>query len=411
MGNKTMEYKLHNTTNLYLERVRSHKEAYTTEVLGKEIIVYPNVMSPKYDWSPRFHIENMPNQKGKEFLEIGCGSGILALFAAFQGAKRVVAVDINPNAIENTKANFQKYNLKNFNILESDVFEKVEGKFDTINFAAPYHGSKPKDILEYGVSDPEYRALRLFLKNAKSFLKDNGQIVLGFSNTGDLDLLNTLFIENKLYIKNFKEEENNGWKAYLYVLEPIKFHRKKQEYIYDDDYFWFKKYKKEIILGKVLKVGYGLGFASYFIKLFNKDISSLDIVVNPDSLNGNEVKTYDGKTIPFLENVFDIVICTYTLHHAESPEALFEELCRVSKSKVIVVEETYKNFFQKIQLTFFCWFTNRHAGQRVNIIWNSYLSSSRFIGLFKNKNLHIFQAEDVSRRSYLVELLVKNKGF
>ena len=130
----TMEYKLHNTTNSYLERVRSHKEPYTTEILGKEIIVYPNVMSHKYDWPPPFYIENMPNQKDKEFLEIGCGSGVLSLFATFQGAKKVVAVDINPNAIENTKANFQKYNLKNFEVFESDVFEKVRGKFDTINF-------------------------------------------------------------------------------------------------------------------------------------------------------------------------------------------------------------------------------------------------------------------------------------
>jgi release factor glutamine methyltransferase len=404
-----MEYKLHNTTNPYLERVRSHKEPYTTEILGKEIIVYPNVMSPKYDWSPRFHVENMPNQKGKEFLEIGCGSGVLSLFAAFQGARRVFAVDINPNAIENTKANFQKYNLKNFNVLESDVFEKVEGKFDTINFAAPYHGNTPEDILEYGVSDPKYRALQLFFKNAKNFLKEDGQIILGFSNTGDLDLLNTLFIENKLYIKNFKEEENDGWRAYLYVLEPIKFHSKKQEYIYNDDYFWFKKYQKEIMSGKVLKVGYGLGFTSYFIKLFNKDISNLDIVVNPDSLNGNEVKIYDGKKIPFSEKSFDTVICTYTLHHAENPESLFDELCRVSKSNVIVVEETYKNFFQKLQLIFFCWFTNRRGGQKVNITWSSYLSSDRFTKLFKKKNLNIIQNESVSRRSYLVELLIGKK--
>ena len=272
-----MEYKLHNTTNPYLELVRSHKEPYVTEILGKEIIVYPNVMSPKYDWSPRFHIENMPDQKGKEFLEIGCGSGVLSLFATFQGAKKIVAVDINPNAIQNTRANFQKYNFQNFEIVESDVFEKVGGKFDTINFAAPYHGNTPKDILEYGVSDPEYRALKMFLKGAKDFLKENGQIILGFSNTGDLDLLNTLFIENKLYVKSFKEEERDGWRAYLYVLEPIQFHSKKQEYIYFDDYFWFKKYQKEILSGKVLKVGYGLGFSSYFIKLFNKDIFNLDI--------------------------------------------------------------------------------------------------------------------------------------
>jgi release factor glutamine methyltransferase len=216
-----MNYQLHSTTNPYLELVRSHKEPYLTDVLGKEIIVYPNVMSPKHDWSSRFHIENMPNQSGKDFLEIGCGSGVISLFAFLQGAKRVVAVDINPNAIINTKANLQKYNCKNMDVFESDVFDKVQGKFDTINFAAPYHGNTPKDILEYGVSDPGYRALRLFLQDAKNFLKKDGQIILGFSDTGDLELLNELLIANNLDIKKFQEEENDDWKAHLYVLEPI----------------------------------------------------------------------------------------------------------------------------------------------------------------------------------------------
>lgn len=404
-----MKYEIHNTTKPYLDQVRSHTEIYTTEILDKEIFVYPNVMSPKYDWSPRFHVQNMPNQKGKDFLEVGCGSGVISLFAAMQGAKNIVSVDINKNAIENTKANFQKYDYQNTEVLESDVFSNVKGKFDTINFAAPYHGNKPKDILEYGVSDPEYRALKLFLKNAKNFLKENGQIILGFSNTGDIDLLNTLFMENKLYVKSFKEEENDGWKAYLYILEPIVFKSEKQEYIYNDDYFWFKKYKEEILSGKILKVGYGLGFVSYFISLFNKNVTNLDIVINPDSLDIDDIKIYDGKVIPFPEKYFDTVICTYTLHHTKSPESIFKDLCRVSSSKIIVIEETYKNLLQKYQLIFFCWFVNKRAGQKVDIIWSSYLSSNRFSRLFDLEKLNIAKSENIKRRSYFVELLIGKK--
>ncbi len=240
-------------------------------------------------------------------------------------------------------------------------------------------------------------------------MKEEGKIILGFSNTGDLGLLNTLLIENKLYIKDFKEEENDGWKAYLYVLEPIKFKTKEQEYIYNDDYFWFKKYKEEILSGKILKVGYGLGYSSYFVKLFNKEIFNLDVVVNPDSLNPSDVVVYDGNVIPFPKAEFDVVVCTYTLHHIENPDGLFEELHRVSRSKIIVVEETYKNFFQKVQLIFFCWLTNNKAFQEVNIIYNSYLSSKRFEGMFNKRKLEILQKKSVSRRSYFVELLVGKK--
>ena len=172
-----MKYERHGTVNPYLQKVRRHKKPYTHRVLGKEIVIYPNVMSPKYDWSSTFHISNMPNQKGKSFLEIGSGCGVISLFAAFQGANKVVAVDINKKAVENTKANFQKYNFSNHDAFYSDVFSNVKGKFDTITFAAPYHGNKAKDALEYGVSDPQYRALRLFMKGAKEHLKKGGQVV------------------------------------------------------------------------------------------------------------------------------------------------------------------------------------------------------------------------------------------
>ncbi len=81
-------YTNHPLTDIYLKCVRGHKEPYCADVFGKEIVVYPNVMSPRYDRSSRFHISNMPDQKGKSVLEIGCGCGVIGLFAAFQKAKK-----------------------------------------------------------------------------------------------------------------------------------------------------------------------------------------------------------------------------------------------------------------------------------------------------------------------------------
>ena len=214
-----MDYDTHHTTNPYLDKVRSHTESYLAKVLGKDIVVYPNVMSPKYDWSSRFHIENMPDQKGKRFLEVGCGCGVISLFAGLQGATEVRAIDINPDAVENTRANFEEYGLPHAEALISDVFEKVTGKFDTIFFPAPYHGNKPADMLERGVSDEDYNALRRVMNESAQYLNIGGQLLVGFSDTGDLGLLESLIKSNSYRVVDLKKEVNEGWEARLYILE------------------------------------------------------------------------------------------------------------------------------------------------------------------------------------------------
>lgn len=406
-----MKYQTHTTTNPYLDLVRKHKEPYTTTVLNKEIIVYTNVMSPKYDWSSRFHIENMPNQKGKTFLEVGCGSGVLSLFAGLQGAKRVVAIDINENAIKNTQANFEKYALVNAEALYSDLFKNVTDTFDTINFAAPYHGNKPTDILEHGVSDENYKTLRSFLGEAKNYLAKDGQIVLGFSDTGDGDLLNQLIIENKYLVKEFHEEENEGWKAYLYVLEPVVFNYELEQFIYEDDYEWFKKYKEIVSSGKVLKVGYGLGYSSYFMKRYNPEITSVDITRNKHAIFSDDVRIYSGEKLPFKDKEFDTVVCTYTLHHIERNEEMLKELARVAKKNIVIIEETYDTLFQKIDLVVNCWRTNRGAGQKVAIHWQSYFSRDAIKQLFKKYLLTTAKHVAAPRRSFHVELFIlENKA-
>ena len=214
-----MKYKAYKTVQGYLRKVRKHKRPYIYDVLGKSIIVCPNVMSPKYDRSATFNLKNMPNQSGMSFLEVGCGCGLVSLFAAFQGAKKIVSVDINKEAVENTKLNLELYKFTNFEAFYSDVFKNVKEKFDTIYFAAPFHGNKPKSKLEYGVSDSNYRALRRFIRGAKKHLKKDGQVVLGFSNTGDVNLLESLIKENNFSVKKKYHHCKKGWTAYLYVLK------------------------------------------------------------------------------------------------------------------------------------------------------------------------------------------------
>src|SRR3989344_5037373 len=210
---------MHYTSENYLKKVRNHTEPYTAEIIDKEIIIFPNVMSPKYDRSAQMIVSMMPNQNGKEVLEIGCGTGVLSLFSVFQGAKNITAVDINPIAIENTKENFNKYNLTNTKVICSDLFSEVQGIFDTIIFNAPFHGHKAKDLLELGTYDYNYETLTRFFSQASKFLKKKGEILLGFANTGNNDLVHSLIDKNGYFIENFQTYENGDWIMYLYTIK------------------------------------------------------------------------------------------------------------------------------------------------------------------------------------------------
>ena len=64
-------------------------------------------------------------------LDIGTGSGILAIGAAKLGFRNVAAVDIDPMAIDAAKRNVEENSLANVLIKEGDI-KAVEGPFDLI---------------------------------------------------------------------------------------------------------------------------------------------------------------------------------------------------------------------------------------------------------------------------------------
>ncbi len=212
-----MSYLRHPTIDHYLNKVRQHSKPYFANILGKRIKILPYVMSPKYDRSAQIFISLMPIQKDKRFLEIGTGCGIISIFAAQQGAKNIVATDVNKFAVINARENFKNHRIK-AKVILSDLFENVNGVFDTIFFNAPFHGNKPKDILERGTSDENYETLKRFFREAGDYLAPDGNIILGFSNMGDIKLLERLLKKNHFIVRDFKTKENGDWIAHLYII-------------------------------------------------------------------------------------------------------------------------------------------------------------------------------------------------
>ncbi|PJD97790.1 MAG: hypothetical protein CK425_01275 [Parachlamydia sp.] len=171
-----------------LARNEAATEAYEFTYEGQEFIVYPHVYSPKIFPSTFFYINYMDITPGQSFLEIGSGTGILALTAALRGANPVVATDLSPIAVANTTENIHRYGLNEvIDAREGSVFDPIkEGEtFDTILWNVPYMHIDKTDLspIEMALYDPCYKALTRFFAEAKKYLKPNGKLWFGSSAT------------------------------------------------------------------------------------------------------------------------------------------------------------------------------------------------------------------------------------
>lgn len=119
--------------------------------------------------------EVLKRARGKRVLDVGTGSGILARAAFSAGALRVLAADINPEVIAKLKR-------EKFEILQSDLFSKVSGKFDLIVFNPPYLPSDSREDSESALATTggtrgDEIILR-FLSGVKKHLAAGGEILL-----------------------------------------------------------------------------------------------------------------------------------------------------------------------------------------------------------------------------------------
>ena len=63
---------------------------------------------------------------GYTVYDIGCGSGSISIEAAIQvESGKVIAIDYDPNAIELTKKNIEKFGLTNISVILANAKEKI----------------------------------------------------------------------------------------------------------------------------------------------------------------------------------------------------------------------------------------------------------------------------------------------
>ena len=94
-------------------------------------------------------------------LDLGCGYGPIGLAIAKKYPNtEVVMTDINKRAVALTKKNIKENNIKNASVIQGHIYEKIEGKFDTILLNPPQTAGK--------------QLCFEMIESAKDFLKNNG---------------------------------------------------------------------------------------------------------------------------------------------------------------------------------------------------------------------------------------------
>lgn len=87
--------------------ILNRRSTSTTTVSGLKLTILPTVFHPKVFLTSKFFADFVQSLDltNKSVVEVGTGSGILALSAARAGAARVLALDINPAAVAAARLN------------------------------------------------------------------------------------------------------------------------------------------------------------------------------------------------------------------------------------------------------------------------------------------------------------------
>ncbi|MGW0856603.1 50S ribosomal protein L11 methyltransferase [Streptomyces sp. NPDC002690] len=172
------------------------------ELCGREWDLLPEVFAPVYSPTTAFSMELMgladpaASPRTGSFLEIGCGTGVIAVASALNGCESVVATDISEAAVRNAEMNAARHGVhERVRSVRSDLFAGLgaDERFDTVfwhsNYVLAPESYQYRTMHERGYVDPGYAAHRRFLTGAPHRLTPGGVALLHFSGRGDLATL------------------------------------------------------------------------------------------------------------------------------------------------------------------------------------------------------------------------------
>lgn len=154
---------------------------------GLELIVLPGVFPPNESTiCLADHLSIMP---GVTVLDVGTGTGALAVLAAKRGASSIVAVDFAQVALRNAKQNVARLGLEDrVDVRSSRVFSSIAptDRFDVIVANLPGRNKTAVDETSAAQWDTDYQTHRALFEEAGLHLQPGGKIYMVQANYPDI---------------------------------------------------------------------------------------------------------------------------------------------------------------------------------------------------------------------------------
>ncbi|MGH8140835.1 MAG: HemK2/MTQ2 family protein methyltransferase [Steroidobacteraceae bacterium] len=185
-------------------------------------LVMPSVFNPKVPRTGEFLASQLDSERvgrDSEVLDMGTGSGVCAVFAA-RHARRVVAVDINAEAVRCARINaLLNHQEDRIDVRHGDLFAPVAAeRFDLILFNPPFLRGTPRDDRDraWRSSDVAER----FASGLAAHLKPGGHALVLLSSFGDAQLFLGEFRRRSLAIDVQAERRFVNEKLTIFKLTP-----------------------------------------------------------------------------------------------------------------------------------------------------------------------------------------------
>lgn len=172
---------------LTVDRPR-HTRLSLENVAGIPLLILPGVFNPALFPSSPFFAAELSRSRVQErdaVLDLGTGCGLLAICAA-QRASRVVAIDINPEAVRCARVNVALNHMEDrVEVRSGDLFEPAHNeRFNLILFNPPFYRGAPASS-----ADRAFRAEGLaerFASGLGSHLADGGRTLVVLSTDAEI---------------------------------------------------------------------------------------------------------------------------------------------------------------------------------------------------------------------------------
>lgn len=165
---------------------------------GKSIVIEPGMAfgTGRHE-STRIMMKLMKYavMEDKSVLDLGCGSGILSLYAVLLGAKKVIAIDNDPDTVFSAKKNIIINNTDKISLACADL-QHVSGTYDIV------------------LANLDIRTFTRYSEKIKGFVKNGGCIIisgiLGKESRKLIPLFNPFLL--------MQTEKKNAWCGFVYKI-------------------------------------------------------------------------------------------------------------------------------------------------------------------------------------------------